>query len=197
MSSSIVARIDPFPTITSCNRLPFGPALTAEPTSHRAGAPTGLDMTLTLPASDGVEVLEPAQMRDLRIDLPVGLATNTDSADGLGTCSAEQVNFGERVDAECPNAAKLADTEFEIPVLSRRMKGAIYLREPEPGDPFRIWVVADDLGAHVKLSLKLRDGLAMTVELPRAEIDSLRIAEGDFVMADLRQAKVFVEDYSI
>ena len=53
------------------------------------------------------------------------------------------------------------------------------------------------LGAHVKLSLKLRDGLAMTVELPRAEIDSLRIAEGDFVMADLRQAKVFVEDYSI
>ena len=53
------------------------------------------------------------------------------------------------------------------------------------------------LGAHVKLSLKLRDGLAMTVELPRAEIDSLRIAEGDFVMADLRQARVFVEDYSI
>jgi len=53
------------------------------------------------------------------------------------------------------------------------------------------------LGAHVKLSLKLRDGLAMTVELPRAEIDSLRIAEGDLVMADLRQAKVFVEDYSI
>ena len=53
------------------------------------------------------------------------------------------------------------------------------------------------LGAHVKLSLKLRDGMAMTVELPRAEIDTLRIAEGDFVMADLRQAKVFVEDYSI
>jgi len=53
------------------------------------------------------------------------------------------------------------------------------------------------LGAHVKLSLKLRDGLAMTVELPCAEIDTLRIAEGDFVMADLRQAKVFVEDYSI
>jgi len=53
------------------------------------------------------------------------------------------------------------------------------------------------LGAHVKLSLKLRDGLAMTVELPRAEIDSLRIAEGDLVMADLRRAKVFVEDYSI
>ena len=53
------------------------------------------------------------------------------------------------------------------------------------------------LGAHVKLSLKLRDGLAMTVEMPRAEIDSLRIVEGDFVMADLRRAKLFVEDYSI
>ncbi len=53
------------------------------------------------------------------------------------------------------------------------------------------------LGAYVKLSLKLSDGVAMTVEMPRAEIDTLRIAEGDLVMADLRRAKVFIEDYSI
>jgi sulfate transport system ATP-binding protein len=53
------------------------------------------------------------------------------------------------------------------------------------------------LGAYVKLSLKLTDGVAMTVELPRGEIDTLHIAEGDLVMADLRQARVFIEDYSI
>ncbi len=144
-----------FPTITGCNNLPFGPALTIEPTNHRAGAPTGLDVTLRLPASDGVKVLEPAQMRDIRVTLPKGLAVNPAVGDGIQTCSVQQVHFEERVDAECPDASKLASTEFEIPVLSRRMKGAIYLREPEPGNPFRIWIVADDLGIHVKLPAQL------------------------------------------
>ena len=144
-----------FQPIKGCDKLPFGPSLTVEPTNARAGAPTGLDMTLRLPASVGVDVLEPSQMRDIRIDLPAGLATNPGSADGLGTCSTQQVRFGERVDAECPDAAKLASTEFDIPALPRRMKGAIYLREPEPGNPFRVWIVADDLGAHVKLAGQL------------------------------------------
>jgi hypothetical protein len=145
----------PFPTITGCNRLPFGPSLAVEPTNRRAAAPTGLDMTLRLPAADGVDVLEPSHIKDIRIDLPAGLATNPASADGLGTCSAQQVHFKERVSAQCPESAKLASTEFEIPALPRRMKGAIYLREPVPGNPFRIWVVADDLGAHVKLEGQL------------------------------------------
>ncbi len=53
------------------------------------------------------------------------------------------------------------------------------------------------LGGHVKLQLKLADGASMTVEMQRNEIEALGIGEGDMVMADLRQAKVFVEDYSI
>ena len=53
------------------------------------------------------------------------------------------------------------------------------------------------LGSYVKLSLKLTDGALMTVEMPRMEIELLGIGEGDLVMADLRQARVFVEDYSI
>jgi sulfate transport system ATP-binding protein len=53
------------------------------------------------------------------------------------------------------------------------------------------------LGGYVKLQLKLSDGAAMTVEMPRTEIESLGIVEGDLVTADLRQARVFVEDYSI
>ena len=35
------------------------------------------------------------------------------------------------------------------------MKGAIYLREPEPGNLYRFWAVADDLGAHIKLQGQL------------------------------------------
>ncbi len=53
------------------------------------------------------------------------------------------------------------------------------------------------IGGYVKLSLKLSDGAPMTVEMPKADIEALGINEGDLVMANLREAKVFVEDYSI
>jgi sulfate transport system ATP-binding protein len=53
------------------------------------------------------------------------------------------------------------------------------------------------LGGYVKLSLRLSDGAPMTVEMPKTEVDALGIGEGDLVMANLREAKVFIEDYSI
>lgn len=139
------------PAITGCNHLPFGPKVEVTPTSHHTSAPSGLEMTFKLPASPGVKVLEPSQTRYIRIDLPTGLGVNTGSADGLDTCSATQVHFEENVASKCPDAAKLAATEFEVPVLERNLRGAIYLREQEPGHPYRIWVVADDLGLHLKL----------------------------------------------
>lgn len=140
-----------FPQVTGCNKLPYGPGLTIQPTNRRAGAPTGLDVTLRVPASEGVKVLEPSQTRDVYVRLPEGVTVNPGAANGLDVCSEDQVNFGERVAAECPDAAKLAGFEVEIPALPRRLKGAVYLREPEPGNLYRFWAVADDLGAHVKL----------------------------------------------
>jgi hypothetical protein len=137
--------------IGGCSSLPYGPSLAVKPTNHRPSSPTGLEMTIRQPPSEGVAVLEPSQTRDIRIDLPQGVRINPGSANGLGVCSVTQVRFEENVGAECPNAAKLASVEIEVTGLPRRLKGAIYLREPEPENLFRIWVVADDLGAHVKL----------------------------------------------
>ena len=140
----------PFPVITGCDRLPYGPTMEAVPTSHHTSAPTGLDMTLKHPAAGGVNVLEPSQTRFIRIDFPKGLVVNTAAADGLAVCSPKDVGFEERTASHCPDASKLATTEIDIPVLERKVKGAIYVREPEPGQPWRVWVVADDLGLHVK-----------------------------------------------
>jgi sulfate transport system ATP-binding protein len=53
------------------------------------------------------------------------------------------------------------------------------------------------LGAKVKISLKLSDGAPMTVEMTKAELDVLAIGEGDLVLTSLRDAKIFVGDYSI
>jgi len=170
-----------FPEITGCDSLPFGPSLRIEPTSHRAATPTGLEVTETLPASEGVEVLEPSQVRDIRVTLPAGLAVNPASADGLDVCSEEQVHFGKRVAAQCPDASKLAEFEAEIPALPRRLRGAFYLRAPEPGNLFRVWVVADDLGAHVKLAGQL------VLDESTGQIQT--VIEG-FPQAPLREAQI-------
>ena len=53
------------------------------------------------------------------------------------------------------------------------------------------------VGGIVKISLVLPNGEPMTVEMSKAEVDGLAVKEGDRVMVDLREAKVFVEDYSI
>jgi hypothetical protein len=173
-----------FPEISGCDRLPFGPGLTIEPTNHRAGAPTGLDITARLPASDGVNVLEPSQTRDVRVALPVGVSINPSAADGLDVCSSQQVHLGEPVAAQCPDAAKVADFEAEIPALPRRLKGALYLREPEPGNPFRVWLVADDLGAHVKLQGQL------AVDKQTGQIETVIL---DAPQAPLREMKIVLK----
>jgi sulfate transport system ATP-binding protein len=53
------------------------------------------------------------------------------------------------------------------------------------------------VGAQVKLSLELANGESMTVQMPKSEWDALGVEAGDRVFVDLREAKVFVEDYSI
>ena len=168
--------------IHDCDKLAFDPSLQAEPTSHATDSPTGLALTLRLPKADGVDVLEPSQIKDIRITMPPGLAINPAAADGQGVCSSAQVRLGENAAAECPDNAKMAATEFEVGGLPRRMKGAIYLREPEPGNPFRVWIVADDLGAHIKLEGQLH------VDKETGQIESIVL---DNPQVPLREVKLF------
>ncbi len=53
------------------------------------------------------------------------------------------------------------------------------------------------VGAYVKVTLGLPDGGTLSVELTSAEYAALGIQEGDRVMADLQEAKIFLGDYTI
>jgi sulfate transport system ATP-binding protein len=53
------------------------------------------------------------------------------------------------------------------------------------------------IGPQVKLLLKLPSGEPLTVTMPKNEVDGLGIQDGDHVLLDLRDAKVFVQDYVI
>jgi hypothetical protein len=140
-----------FPETTGCSRVLFEPTLEVQSTSGRAAGPTGLIATLKVPQSEAPGGLASTDLRGAQVVLPRGMAIDASAADGLAACSAEEVRFGTELPAACPEASKIGTAEFDVPQLSRRINGAIYQRTPEAGHLFRIWLVTDELGVHVKI----------------------------------------------
>jgi hypothetical protein len=143
----------PLGEITGCGDLDFEPTLSLEPTSHEVAAPSGAEATLTLSQHEGWDERATAHMRNAVIELPEGLAINPGAADGLGACSAQQVGYrvSPPTASNCPDVAKIATAQIDSPSLTRPIDGAVYQRSPEPGHLFRAWLVADELGVHLKI----------------------------------------------
>jgi len=141
-----------FPETTGCGKLGFEPSLAVTPTSREAAGPTGLDATLTIPQNESVTGLATSQLRNATVTLPEGMTIASGAADGLQACSDQEVHLGEDVAAACPEASKIGTAEFDVPQLSRRLHGALYQRTPVPKHLFRIWLVTDELGVHVKIA---------------------------------------------
>jgi hypothetical protein len=141
----------PLEPITDCTGLPFAPTFSADPTSHVAGAPTGLKTKLVIPQHLGEEERATATMREARVTLPAGMQVAAGAANWIGTCSDAQVGFHEEVDTACPDNSKLGTATIISPALSVPIEGTIYQRSPQPGHQLGLWLTADALGLHVKL----------------------------------------------
>jgi hypothetical protein len=141
----------PLPQVTDCSGLPFAPTFDAEPTSHVAGAPTGLKTKLVLPQHLGAGERGTATMREARVTLPAGMQVAAGAANWIGVCSPQEVGFHEEVDVECPNASKLGTATIKSPALPSPIEGTIFQRTPEPGHQLGLWLTSDALGMHIKL----------------------------------------------
>jgi sulfate transport system ATP-binding protein len=53
------------------------------------------------------------------------------------------------------------------------------------------------IGWMVKMELRMADGQALSVEITKDRVAELGLAEGDRVLVNLKDAKVFVQDYAI
>lgn len=171
----------PLAPITNCSGLPFQPSFEANPTSHRAGAPTGFETTLKLPQSTDPAVPATATMREVRVTLPEGMGIAAGAADGIAACSEEEVHLHEEVVAQCPDASKLGTATFVSPDLPQPIEGALYQRTPESGDPFRVWLVSDALGLHIKLPGEIKADpstgrlTAIFSDLPQVPVEEIRL----------------------
>jgi hypothetical protein len=154
--------------ITGCERLAFAPTLSARPTSHAAGTPTGLDIDIHLP-QEGLENpsgLATADLKNVVVKLPAGMAVNPASANGLGGCTTGEIgllgtgfpapnpiHFNSEA-AQCPDSSKIGTVEVDTPLLEHPLTGSVYLASQE-ANPFdsllAIYLVAEGQGIRLKL----------------------------------------------
>jgi hypothetical protein len=148
-------RSAPFPSIGGCESVSFSPKLTLSVTNPEASAPTGIDADLEVPQDETPLGRGTSALKSAVVTLPPGLTINPSAGDGLAACSVEQVGFERNEPAHCPDASKIGSAEIDVPALEHVLKGAVYQRSPEPGHLFRFWLVADELGVHLKLPAEI------------------------------------------
>jgi hypothetical protein len=140
---------------TGCERVPFTPAVNAQPLSHVADAPTGLNFDLDLPQSDSPDGLATAHMRKAVVTFPEGMSVSPSSAAGLGACAPSEVKLGTNDDVSCPSSSKIGTVEIDTPVLDAPLEGDVILAKQDD-NPFRsfiaLYLVAQGPGFWVKLS---------------------------------------------
>ena len=169
------------PPLEGCNALVFDPSLTVQPKTTRADSPSGFEFDLHLPQSNDFESRAEANVRDVRLVLPEGVAINPSGANGRGACSMDQMDSGD-----CPDNAKIGTAEVGTSILDRALSGAVYLAEPGEnpfGTLLAVYVMIDDPTTGIVAKLPARidadpvtGRLTLSLdELPQLPIDDVKL----------------------
>lgn len=145
------------PGVTGCEELSFDPSIDVTPENLRAGAPSGYRVELTLPQNDDPYGRLTPSLKDAVVRLPAGLAISPPQADGLGACSDQQLGLHTAAAAACPDSSKIGSLSIDTPLLEAPLAGSVFLgsqlsSDPESGQMYRIFLVAEGPGTLIKLS---------------------------------------------
>lgn len=152
--SAIVSGAASYPSITECDRQTFRPVAQAHLTTEATDSPSGMEFEFTIPQAQTFAA-SPSQLRAVTLLFPEELTINPDAADGQTACSDAQAGIGREVPAACPDSAKVGNVTIESESLPGDLTGSIYLGDPQPGNQYRLLLIADGFGFHVKLVGKL------------------------------------------
>ncbi|HTA14496.1 MAG TPA: hypothetical protein VK781_06520 [Solirubrobacteraceae bacterium] len=145
--------------IDGCNQLPFSPSIKVTPDGQAGSTPTGLTVGVHVPQDVSLNPtgLSEADVKDTTVVLPQGVGLNPAGADGLLSCSLEQVALESGAAPSCPEASKVGTLEIESPLLPNPLTGAAYLAA-QNANPFgslvALYLVAQEpvSGVLVKLA---------------------------------------------
>jgi hypothetical protein len=149
-----VTKVNGVPTGASgCDQVPFDPSIAVTPGTTQADEPTSAAVDLHVPQGyDDFRKLATAHVQDVSVTLPDGMTINPAAANGLAGCTDAQFAKGTHNPITCPDASKIGDVEIDTPVLPAPLTGTVYLGQPLPNDPYRLFVEAHGFGLTVRLT---------------------------------------------
>jgi hypothetical protein len=141
-----------------CNRLSFEPSISLTPDSQAGSTPTGLTVGVHVPQTAGLDPTGDAEsaLKDTTVTLPTGVALSPAAADGLMSCSTEQVGLGSPAPISCPEASKIGTVEIATPLISTPLVGAAYLAQQDAnpfGSLLALYIVVENKIAGVLIKL--------------------------------------------
>jgi hypothetical protein len=144
--------------IEGCEKLPFAPSAALDPESSVADSPTGLDVEIEVPQSDDPYGLATAHVRKVAMTFPQGMTVSASSAQGLGSCSPQQISIGTNDAPQCPGSSKLGTVTIDTPLLTEPLLGSVYLAK-QNDNPFNsllaLYIAAKGPGFYLKLPGKV------------------------------------------
>ncbi|MGA8745189.1 MAG: hypothetical protein WB507_04930 [Solirubrobacterales bacterium] len=142
----------PYPSTTGCDQLTFNPSLFAQPTTTTTDTPSGLAVNLQIPQLESPTAPSPSEIKESSVTLPEGFTINPNAADGKTACSNAEARIGTEEEAQCPESSKVGSLTIESSALPGPLPGYVYLGQPQPGERYRIFLVANGFEVHVKLA---------------------------------------------
>ncbi len=143
--------------MTHCERPRFEPDVEIEPTGKQANTPTGLDVHIKVAQNENPNALATPPVKRATVRLPKGMSFSPSFADGLRSCTLEQMKLGTNEQVACPDASRIGEVEIHTPLLPRSAEGSMYLaaQDDNPyGSTFALLMVAEDTeerGALIKI----------------------------------------------
>jgi hypothetical protein len=126
-----------------------------------------------------------AQIRDASVTLPIGTSLSSSRVEGLVGCDEAQIGLESAQPGICPNASKVGTVSLDMPVLSERLEGNVYMAT-QGTNPFgsfmALYLEAQYAGVLVKLAVDVtRDPdtgqLTLTFsDLPQLSFSDIKVA---------------------
>lgn len=195
------------PPVTGCENLILESGFSFQPSGSAADSPASFTTSLTMPdegLTDPSKLITP-ELKDSVVTLPEGVVLNASGADGLGSCSLEQIGFKgkgfpmpnpirfDKDSQSCPDASKIGTLVLKSALLEDPLHGALYLAAQGDGNPFgslfAIYLVIEDPrhGIFIKLpgrvdpdpqSGQMKVAFSNLPQLPFTSLD-LKLKGGD------------------
>jgi len=135
----------------NCEKLPFDPEFTFQPTNRTADGPSGYVAHLRFPYDDDPNGLAQAALKKAVVRLPQGVRVSPSSAKGLGACQDSDIAINSDAEPRCPDSSKIGTVKITTPLLDDPLEGSIYLAQPTSTQLLKIYLVARGSGVLVKL----------------------------------------------